>query len=68
MKHLILVLTVFGINLMPAFGAPAWAVLVFARLRWYLNPVALVSLGVCSAAGGRFLLARGARRFSVHRP
>jgi len=63
MQYLVLVALVFGINLLPAFGPPTWAVLVFARLNWHLNPVALVILGAMAAVAGRYLLARGARRF-----
>jgi membrane protein YqaA with SNARE-associated domain len=59
---------VFGINLLPAFGPPTWAVLVFARLHWHLNPVALVVLGATAAACGRYLLALGARHFSGRLP
>lgn len=62
MRYVILVLVVFGVNLLPAFGPPTWAVLVFARLHWHMNPVALVLLGVVAAASGRYLLARGAHR------
>jgi membrane protein YqaA with SNARE-associated domain len=67
-KYLVLTLTVFGVNLLPAFGPPTWAVLVFARLRWHLNPVALVALGVSAAAIGRYLLALAARHFSARLP
>ena len=63
MQYLVLIALVFGINLLPAFGPPTWAVLVFARLNWHLNPVALVLLGAMAAVAGRYLLARGARRF-----
>jgi membrane protein YqaA with SNARE-associated domain len=65
-RYLVLVLTVFGVNLLPAFGPPTWAILVFARLHWHLNPVALVILGGLAATGGRYLLARGARHFKGH--
>ena len=68
MPYLALFAIVFGINLLPAFGPPTWAVLVFARLHWHLNPVALVLIGAVAASGGRFLLALGARRFSDHLP
>jgi membrane protein YqaA with SNARE-associated domain len=67
-RYLVLVLVVFGINLLPAFGPPTWAVLVFARLHWHMNAVALVVLGVLAAASGRYLLARGARRFTGRLP
>jgi len=59
---------VFGINLLPAFGPPTWAVLVFARLHWSLNPVALVVLGGIAACSGRYLLALGAKRFKKYLP
>jgi len=59
---------VFGINLLPAFGPPTWAVLVFTRLHWHLNPVALVILGAVAASAGRYLLALGARHFSGRLP
>jgi len=67
-KYVVLVLVVFGINLLPAFGPPTWAVLVFARLHWHLNPVALVLLGVLAAASGRYLLALGAGYFKARLP
>lgn len=67
-KYLLVTLTVFGVNLLPAFGPPTWAILVFARIRWHLNPVALVTLGVTSAAIGRYLLAVGARRLRQRLP
>ena len=59
---------VFGINLLPAFGPPTWAVLVFTRLHWHLNPVALVAVGAVAAASGRYILAMGARHFSKWLP
>jgi membrane protein DedA with SNARE-associated domain len=62
--YLALFAIVFGINLLPAFGPPTWAVLVFTRLHWHLNPVALVILGAVAASAGRYLLALGARHFS----
>jgi membrane protein YqaA with SNARE-associated domain len=53
---------IFGINLLPVFGPPTWAVLVFARLNWHLNPVSLVLLGGVASMLGRFVLASAARR------
>jgi len=67
-RYLILTLVIFGVNILPAFGPPTWAVLVFARLQWHLNPVALVALGVVSAASGRYLLAQFARKFKTRLP
>lgn len=68
MAYLALFAVVFGINLLPAFGPPTWAVLVFARLHWHLNPVALVLIGAVAAMSGRYLLALGARQFSGRLP
>jgi membrane protein YqaA with SNARE-associated domain len=67
-QYLALFAIVFAINLLPAFGPPTWAVLVFTRLHWHLNPVALVLLGATAAMGGRYLLARGARHFKGRLP
>jgi membrane protein YqaA with SNARE-associated domain len=53
---------VFAINLLPAFGPPTWAVLVFFSLDFDLPAVQLVLGGALAAASGRFLLASGARR------
>jgi membrane protein YqaA with SNARE-associated domain len=66
MQYLTVFLIVFGVNLLPAFGPPTWTLLVFARLNWQLNPVALVVLGAVAAASGRYVLALGARRFRGH--
>ena len=68
MEYLALFAIVFGINLLPAFGPPTWAVLVFARLHWHLNPIALVLIGALAATSGRYLLARGARHFKGRMP
>jgi uncharacterized membrane protein YdjX (TVP38/TMEM64 family) len=61
--YLVLFLVVFGINLLPAFGPPTWAVLVFFRLESDLAPVPLVLVGAIAAACGRLVLAYGARAF-----
>ena len=53
---------VFAVNLLPAFGPPTWAVLVFFRLNSDLSAVPLVLAGAIAAAAGRFVLATGARR------
>lgn len=62
---------VFAINLLPAFGPPTWAVLVFFSLDYDLPAVPLVICGALAAASARFLLATGARhlrpRFSTER-
>lgn len=54
---------VFGVNLLPAFGPPTWAVLVFLRLNLDVPAVPLVIVGALAAASGRLVLARGARHF-----
>lgn len=53
---------VFLVNLLPAFGPPTWAVLVFFSLDFDLPAVPLVLGGALAAAGGRLLLAGGTRR------
>src|ERR1700753_2339103 len=53
---------VFGVNLLPAFGPPSWALLVVLKLNWDLNPVAVVALGAGAAGSGRYLLARLSHR------
>jgi membrane protein YqaA with SNARE-associated domain len=54
---------IFGVNLLPAFGPPTWAVLIFFRLNSDLPAVPLVLLGAVAAAGGRLVLASVTRRF-----
>jgi hypothetical protein len=59
---------VFGVNLLPAFGPPTWAVLVLFSLHHdYLVPV-LVLVGALSAASGRLLLAQTTRRLEHRLP
>jgi membrane protein YqaA with SNARE-associated domain len=60
---LLLVGSVFAINLLPAFGPPTWAVLVFFRLNSDLPAVPLVLLGALAAASGRLVLASVTRHF-----
>jgi len=55
--------TIFGVNLLPAFGPPTWALLVFFRLNSELAAVPLVLLGALAAASGRLVLAATVRRF-----
>jgi membrane protein YqaA with SNARE-associated domain len=68
--HLLLALAVvFGINLLPAFGPPTWALLVFFRFRYGDIPiVGLIVGGALTAATGRFLLARAFREFGRKLP
>lgn len=62
--HLLAVIgIVFAVNLMPAFGPPTWALLVFARLQWPdIPPAALIAAGALAATSGRVVLALGTRR------
>ena len=61
--YLLAALCIFGVNLLPAFGPPTWAVLVFFRLNSDLAAVPLVLLGALAAAAGRLALATASRRF-----
>ncbi len=54
---------VFAINLLPAFGPPTWAVLVFLSFHVGIGVPALVCCGAIAAAGGRMALAAASRRF-----
>lgn len=65
-RYLEVGLIVIGLNLLPAFGPPTWAVLVLCKLNWHLNAIALVPIGVVTAGAGRYVLAlatRGSRRW-----
>lgn len=57
---------VFAVNLLPAFGPPTWAVLVFFSLDFDLPAVPLVIGGALAAATGRFVLASASRRVRPH--
>ena len=60
--YLLVALVVFGVNLLPAFGPPTWALLVLFRLNSHVPAVPLVLIGALSAAAGRLVLAEGSRR------
>lgn len=62
----LLAAVVFGVNVMPAFGPPTWAVLVFFRLRFDVPAVPLVLLGALSSAAGRLVLASASRGVGGH--
>src|SRR5579864_3533258 len=64
--YLVVFAVVFGVNLLPAFGPPTWALLVFFRLHWHIDPVALVLVGAVAAASGRLILAHAARGLRGH--
>lgn len=59
---------VFGVNLLPAFGPPTWAVLVLLKLQWHLAAVPLVLVGAVAAASGRLVLAMATRRLKPRLP
>ena len=61
--YLLAALCIFGVNLLPAFGPPTWAVLIFFRLNSDLAAVPLGLLGALAAAAGRLALATASRRF-----
>lgn len=66
---LIAVAVVFGVNLMPAFGPPTWAVLVFFRFRYPDVPaIGLIAGGALAASAGRLLLALAFRGFGAKLP
>jgi uncharacterized membrane protein YdjX (TVP38/TMEM64 family) len=68
--HLLAVIgIVFAINLLPAFGPPTWALLVFARIQWPdIPPAALIAGGALAATSGRLVLALGTRRLGGRLP
>lgn len=70
LAHLLLGVAVcFGINLMPAFGPPTWAVLVFFMFRYGEVPAAALILGgAIAAVSGRALLALVSRHFGAKLP
>jgi uncharacterized membrane protein YdjX (TVP38/TMEM64 family) len=61
LDYLLVGAVVFAVNLLPAFGPPTWAVLIFLRLNYDLSAVPLVVVGAVAAASGRFVLATGSR-------
>jgi hypothetical protein len=64
--YVVVAAAVFGVNLLPAFGPPSWAVLVLFKLNWHLNPAALVLIGAASAGAGRYFLAVATRRLKKY--
>ena len=62
MSLLLVAGVVFVVNLLPAFGPPTWATLLFLRLNLDIAAVPLVLVGALAAASGRLVLANAARR------
>ena len=60
MGYLVLAGVVFGVNLLPAFGPPTWAVLVFFRLQSDLTAIPPVPIGALAATSGPLALASAA--------
>ena len=60
-RYIILVGLVLAINLLPAFGPPTWAVLVFYKLNTNMSTAAIIVFGVVASSSGRFLLALAVR-------
>jgi membrane protein YqaA with SNARE-associated domain len=71
MPYLLAGLLIYGVNLLPAFGPPTWAVLAFLVLNYPLHPVLLIPIGACAATAGRLTLAVATRhargRLAAHR-
>lgn len=60
-SYLLLFLIVLGVNLMPAFGPPTWAIIVMFGLSTQMPTPAIILTGAIAAASGRFALAHGFR-------
>jgi hypothetical protein len=65
---LVVAVAVFGINVMPAFAPPTWAVLTYFRFTDGLPIWLLVVVGALSAAAGRYILAMEFRALGSHLP
>jgi len=68
MIYLVVVATIFGVNLLPALGPPTWAVLMLFYLHGDTSEFLLVPVGALSAAAGRLTLAHATRRLGAHLP
>lgn len=63
---LITIIVIFLVNLMPAFGPPNALLLVFFKLNWHLDPLALGAIGAVSSGAGRYLLAKATNQLRGH--
>lgn len=68
MIFLTLFATVFGVNLLPAFGPPTWSIIVFFQLNNNLPVAAVVAVAASASVLGRLCLAYGARLFADRLP
>jgi uncharacterized membrane protein YdjX (TVP38/TMEM64 family) len=66
--YALLAVVVLGINLLPAFGPPTWAVLVLFHLNGDYWLPALVLVGALGAASGRWVLAEATRKLGRRLP
>jgi len=57
MPYIILFAVVLGVNLIPAFGPPTWAIIVLYGLNSDMPAWLIVPIAALAAATGRFLLA-----------
>ncbi len=53
---------IFGLNLLPAFSPPTWAVVVFLSLNFELAPGPLVPVAAIASTSGRVVLALASRK------
>lgn len=60
-EYLTLFAIVLGVNLLPAFGPPTWAILVLYVLNSDLPPLPTILVAAVAAALGRFLLGHSFR-------
>ena len=67
-RILLIAATVFGVNVLPAFGPPTWSVLAYFRITDGTPIWVLVVAGALAAAAGRYVLAVGFREFGSHLP
>lgn len=65
---LIMLGVVFAVNLLPAFGPPTWAVLVYFLLRQNVPELVLIVGGAAAATAGRTILALACRRLGGRLP
>lgn len=63
LEFIFVLIGIFALNLLPAFGPPTSAVLVAVSLNLDLPEAPLILCGALAAASGRYVLATGARRF-----
>jgi membrane protein YqaA with SNARE-associated domain len=65
---LIVAAVVFGVNIIPVFAPPTWAVLVYFQIAFGLPIVGLAVVGAVAALLGRLVLTYAFRRLGGHLP